>query len=97
MELQDWVKLYEGTRLSDYQSTDVRIKGRRGEGEAIGSIDAKAKPNRNQSLSVKETRAFYDYRETQKEAVAREDIPLGYKEFVKDYFDSLTPPTGASE
>jgi hypothetical protein len=92
-QLIDWVRLYDARQLAGTQTIDSQVSGQMGEGDPVASIDVKAEPTRGVAPSVKETRAFYDYREAQKEALAKEDIPLGYKEFVKDYFDSLRPPS----
>lgn len=94
--LIDWVRLYDARRLATTANIDSQVSGRMGDGDPVASIDVKAEPTRGIAPTVQQTRAFYDYREAQKEALAKEDIPLGYKEFVKDYFDSLRPPAAAT-
>ena len=32
------------------------------------------------------------YRDAAKDSLAKDDIPMGYKQFVKDYFDSIELP-----
>ncbi len=70
------------------QTFGTRVTGQIGPGLPDASIDVPGAPRR-EALSVEAREAFLSYRETQKDAISREPIPLGYKEYVKRYFDSL--------
>jgi predicted RNase H-like nuclease len=70
---------------------NTQSKGKIGEGQFAYSVEVEGQASR-EAPKVEAARAFLDYREAQKDALAKEDIPLGYKEFVKNYFDSIEPP-----
>lgn len=68
----------------------TKIKGRLGKGSAatLGFFrgdPAKASP------TVEYTELYSDYQEEAKDALTKEEIPLGQKEFVKEYFESIRP------
>jgi hypothetical protein len=87
---EQFVRLYD-SRAIDSKAYDTRVTGQKGEGPVAASVEVPGAPMRS-APAVGVTRAFLDYRESQKDAIAKESIPFGYKQFVKSYFDSLEPP-----
>ena len=68
----------------------TRIKGTLGKGSAatLGFFrgdPAKASP------TVEYGELYSEYQEEAKDALTKEEIPLGQKEFVKEYFESIRP------
>lgn len=87
---EEFIKLYD-TRVTRTNGQLERARARLGEGDFQYSVDVEGQ-GRREAPKTAATQAFLDYREAQKDALSQEDIPLGYKEFVKDYFDSIDPP-----
>lgn len=87
---EEFVKLYDARSIANKQHSE-QAKGKIGEGKFDFSIDVEGEAAR-EAPKVETSKAFMDYREAQKDSLAKEDIPLGYKEFVKNYFDSIEPP-----
>ncbi|MBA2669933.1 MAG: hypothetical protein H0U67_06140 [Gemmatimonadetes bacterium] len=87
---EDFIKLYDA-RVTKTDGSIEQAKGKIGEGEFQYSVDVEGKARR-EAPRTGATQAFLDYREAQKDTLSQEDIPLGYKSFVKDYFDSIEPP-----
>jgi hypothetical protein len=87
---EEFVKLYDPRAMAT-KNFNTQSKGKIGEGQFAYSVEVEGQASR-EAPKVEAARAFLDYREAQKDALAKEDIPLGYKEFVKNYFDSIEPP-----
>lgn len=87
---EQFVKLYD-PRVTETKGSVERAKAALGQGQFQGSIDVEGKARR-ESAKTATTKAFLDYREAQKDSLAKDDIPMGYKEYVKGYFDSIEPP-----
>jgi hypothetical protein len=75
-------------RAREVQTFGARVSGRIGPGLPEASIEVPGAPHQ-ETLSVEAREAFLSHRQAQKDAISREPIPLGYKEYVKRYFDSL--------
>lgn len=84
---EEFIKSFDAKERA-VQTFGSRVSGQIGPGRPDASIDVPGAPRR-ETLSVEARQAFLNYRETQKDAISREPIPLGYKEYVKRYFDSL--------
>ncbi|MBX7246955.1 MAG: hypothetical protein K1X53_15770 [Candidatus Sumerlaeaceae bacterium] len=87
---EDFVKLYDA-RQTATKDFSTQAKGRIGEGQFSYSMDVQGQPT-GERAKTEAAKTFMDYREAQKDAINKEDIPTGYKEFVKGYFDSIEPP-----
>jgi hypothetical protein len=87
---EQFIQLY-AARKTDTKQYNTRAKAQMGEGKFDYSVDVTGEARR-EAPQAEVTRAFMDFREAQKDALAKEDIPVGYKNFVKNYFDSIEPP-----
>ena len=89
---EEFVKLY-AERRTETSQYGTRATARIGEGNFESSVEVQG-PARADAPAAEVTRAFLDYREARKDALASEDIPAGHKNHVRDYFDSIGPPAG---
>lgn len=87
---EEFVRLYN-PRVNEVQGRQEQARARMGEGEFSGSTDV-AGSQRRETARTQATRAFMDWRETNRQSQAVEAIPRGYRDLVKSYFDSIEPP-----
>lgn len=92
---EEFVKLY-AERRTETRQYGTRATATMGEGRFESSVEVQG-PARADTPAAEVTRAFLDYREARKDALASEDIPAGHKSQVRDYFDSITPPPAAGQ
>lgn len=79
--------------LTSFQ--DTRISGRLQPGKILAAIRVKGQQVRGES-AVEVVDAFRELRQTTEQALARESIPIGMKDRVKDYFDAIAPYVSAT-
>lgn len=87
---EQFVKLYDPRTLATQQQNQ-QASGKMGSGKFDATIEAPGPATRD-AARAPIGQAFLDYRNAQKDAISREEIPPDYKEAVKTYFDSLEPP-----
>jgi hypothetical protein len=87
---EEFIRLYD-PRANETRGGTERAGARMGEGRFTGSVDVRGGP-RTEQARTEATRAFLDWRETNRNAQSAESIPKGYRQFVKEYFDSIEPP-----
>jgi hypothetical protein len=68
--------------------TDRRIRGKVNPGEVLASVRVKGLPKGGEA-AAKYTEVYTEYRRQAESSLARETIPLGYRERVRDYFDKI--------
>lgn len=87
---EEFIKLYDPRSIAT-KAQDQKVRGKLGEGRSSGSVPVPGSPG-TEAPRVAATRALLDYTQAQKDSLANEDIPPGYKEYVRNYFDSIEPP-----
>ena len=80
-------KLYESRALQTEGNVE-RVTGVIGQGEFQGGVEVKGAAPRAQTRTGP-SQVFMQYSESQKDALSKENIPVGVKAFVKGYFDAL--------
>lgn len=73
-----------------------KVKGKLGKGEIIGSWFVKGEPPKGEAASEFADVATEAAQESDS-ALEKEEVPLGYQKFVRDYFDAITPKKEAPE
>lgn len=87
---EDFVKLYD-PRQTAVKTQTQQATGKMGEGKFDFATQADA-PATRETARTESRESLMSYKEAQKDAISREDIPPGYKDLVKRYFDSLDAP-----
>ena len=67
----------------------TRITGVQGEGESAVQTVASSPEGQQSGVSYKD--AYTKYQKLSEDALTQEQIPLGYKFYVKRYFESIKP------
>ena len=70
--------------------SDVKVKGRVHPGEVLASVKVKGVPKTGEA-SVKYAEVYAAYKRQAEESLGKDPVPLGYREYVKDYFDEIEP------
>ena len=67
-----------------------KIHGMLGKGKILGALSFRGKGEKGEAtLNYVET--FMEYRQKAEDALEKEEIPLGYKNYVRRYFDAVQP------
>jgi hypothetical protein len=74
----------------DVTTQDTKIRGQMGRDGKTYTTIVRSAPEK-QDASAPYYEVYEDYEAAAEEALTREDIPRGYKTYVRDYFDSLRP------
>ncbi len=80
----------------DVTTQDTRVKGQRTEQGKTYTTIVRSAPEKQPAFAPY-YEVYQDYEAAAEDALSREDIPRGYKTYVRDYFDSLQPEGSAEE
>jgi hypothetical protein len=86
----EFVKLYDPTKLEGTQTKNTQVKGNIDGKGNMPYTDVDGKPVA-QSAYTPYDNVYSSYEKTAEEALNKEEIPKGYKKYVKDYFESIKP------
>jgi len=76
-----------------HSTQDTQIHGKRGDTGKTYSTIIRSAPEK-QAARAPYYQVYQDYEAAAEEALTREDIPRGYKTYVREYFDALRPEEG---
>ena len=85
----EYIKLYDPKHVEN-KTYDTRVKGKLGEGKMmeVGEVDSKPTPAKGY---VPYSEIYKDSKQQAEDALDKEEIPAGYREYVKNYFESIDP------
>ena len=77
---------------------DSKIAGQKGQGKIIGVFFVNDRPIKGES-KVEFENVYLEYLQKAEDSLSREIIPVTYKNYIRDYFDSINPQnlSGATE
>lgn len=87
--VSEFVRLYD-PKYVDSKTYDTRVKGKMGEGQMVelGEVNGKPMPEKG---FVPYSEIYKDSKQQAEDALDKEEVPAGYKEYVKNYFESIDP------
>jgi cell division protein FtsB len=81
---------YRAEQADNTATTRVKIKGRPTKGKIIAQFMVKGEQVKGESnIELRET--FKQYQQEGEEALSKENIPISYKNYVRDYMDAIQP------
>jgi len=85
----EYVKLYDPKYVLN-KTYDTRIKGKMGEGKMVELGVTEGKPTPAKGY-VPYSEIYKDSKQQAEDALDKEEIPSGYRDYVKNYFESIDP------
>jgi hypothetical protein len=89
----DWEEEFQSIyapEFIDVTTQDTQVRGQMNEEGKTYTTIIRSAPEK-QEATAPYYEVYEDYEAAAEEALTREDIPRGYKTYVRDYFDSLRP------
>jgi hypothetical protein len=85
---REFVKIY-APGYTEVRPEDRFIPGKLGQGPIMGTVDIMGEPRERERAFVPYSQVLPSYRRAAEEALEKENIPLEYRTFIREYFDNL--------
>jgi len=85
---RQFVKIY-APEYTKVRSEDRFVPGKLGQGPIMGTVEIMGEPKDKEEAFVPYRQVLPTYRQAAEEALEKENIPLEYRQYIREYFDNL--------